>query len=388
MARIRSIRPEFWDDEEIALLSRDARLLLIACKNMADDEGLMRWTAPYLKANAFMYDDDVTIADIERLMGEIAGGGFVFPYRGGKAQQSLGWIINWDQKPNRPQPSKLPPPSWHNPQVREAYGERDGWMCQICGEEIHRTIGPGRDIADYGLSIDHNQPRSKGGSDYPSNLRAVHHTCNKRKGDDWVEDVPGPENSSLDEDVDHSLNEDVSESVNGSSETRAPFTAVVVGEGRVDVGEGRHSVIASPPPDSSPAPPMTATVIPLRSQQPPEPPPPEPASRFQQTTWDLFWARWPCKHHKQAAQTAWRYRGDSDQVILEGLDRWNAYWQADATEDRHIPHASRWLRERYWREPTPSLARRSTPRAEANQQARAAVVDVYARAVGEHEALP
>jgi hypothetical protein len=54
MARIRTIKPEFWEDDVIGSLSRDARLLFIATLNLADDEGLLRWSAAYLKASAFM----------------------------------------------------------------------------------------------------------------------------------------------------------------------------------------------------------------------------------------------------------------------------------------------------------------------------------------------
>ena len=38
MARIRSIKPEFWDDRKLAKrASRDARLLYIALWNLADE---------------------------------------------------------------------------------------------------------------------------------------------------------------------------------------------------------------------------------------------------------------------------------------------------------------------------------------------------------------
>ncbi len=62
MARIRTIKPEFWEDEGVAALSRDARLLWIATWNCADDEGILRWTPDYIKAQVFPYDADVTLA--------------------------------------------------------------------------------------------------------------------------------------------------------------------------------------------------------------------------------------------------------------------------------------------------------------------------------------
>ena len=61
MPRIRTVKPEFWEDELLGVMPRDARLLFIATFNMADDEGILRWTPAYIKAQAFMYDDDLTI---------------------------------------------------------------------------------------------------------------------------------------------------------------------------------------------------------------------------------------------------------------------------------------------------------------------------------------
>jgi hypothetical protein len=42
MSRIRTIKPEFWEDEGNGRLSALARLLFIATFNMADDEGRLR----------------------------------------------------------------------------------------------------------------------------------------------------------------------------------------------------------------------------------------------------------------------------------------------------------------------------------------------------------
>lgn len=233
MARIRSIKPEFWESEEVALMTRDARLLYIATWNLADDEGLLRWTAPYLKANAFMYDDDVTVDVVGTLMDEIVAAGFVLPYRAGATKAELGWIPSFHrhQKPNRPQPSKLQAPNWRDGRVRTAYLVRDGGCCGICGEEILPVRG-GFDDDDAvrpsrGLSIDHIEPRSAGGSDYPSNLRAVHKECNSRKG-------------SRDDSLNDSLND-----ADASGDACAA-ALIAGGEGR-GVGEGDVRAAASQP---------------------------------------------------------------------------------------------------------------------------------------------
>lgn len=203
MARIRTIKPEFWQDEVIATLSREARLLFIASLNMADDEGILRWSPEYVKSQAFAFDDDITTPLTEQFMEELTEAALIYPYHGGKAQQRLGVIVNFrkHQKVNRPQPSKLPAPSLQSPEVRRMYGRRDSWTCHICKGQINEK--PQVDDR-YNLSIDHIKPQSEGGSDHPSNLKAAHQTCNKRRRDN-----PPPEHHD-------SLSDSVNESMNGS----------------------------------------------------------------------------------------------------------------------------------------------------------------------------
>lgn len=188
MARIRTVKPEFWEDEGIASLSREARLLYIATWNHADDEGILRWTPEFVKAQVFPYDDDIDTPAVEQLMAELQDGDFVFAYRAGRLQQRLAFVLRFHQhqRINRPQPSKFPPPSLQNPEVRRAYARRDDWRCGICGEQIAERV---EDVGGMGppkaleLSIDHIVPRAEGGPDDPSNLRATHFGCNAGRRD-------------------------------------------------------------------------------------------------------------------------------------------------------------------------------------------------------------
>lgn len=241
---MRTVKPEFWDDEVIGSLSRDARLLFIATWNAADDEGLLRWNAAYLKAQAFMYDDDIGLESVERLMGEIVQNELIFPYRGGKTQQRLGVVVKFHkhQRINRPQPSKLPAPSLQSTPVAEMYGRRDEWTCHICGEEI---AWPGKPGHPRDLELDHVQPRSKGGTDYPSNIRASHGSCNASKKDK----VRGRPNDSL--------NDSVNDSLNDSSTCDERLTDGVV-KGKGVVGEKVEEEAAPPSPGAAPRSPGTA----------------------------------------------------------------------------------------------------------------------------------
>lgn len=72
----------------------------------------------------------------------------------------------------------------HRGSVRERYSpfavaERDGWICQICGESVDRDLRyPDRRC----LSMDHVVPLSRGGDDVMENIQAAHLECNWGKG--------------------------------------------------------------------------------------------------------------------------------------------------------------------------------------------------------------
>jgi hypothetical protein len=55
--RSRTVRPEFWSDEKLAKLSRDARLLFIGLWNTADDYGITKGHSAWLKSQIFPYDE-------------------------------------------------------------------------------------------------------------------------------------------------------------------------------------------------------------------------------------------------------------------------------------------------------------------------------------------
>ena len=65
MARIRTIKPEFWEDEKLAKLPVHARLLFIGTWNFADDNGVLLANPVLMKSHIFPYEDiDIsTISD-------------------------------------------------------------------------------------------------------------------------------------------------------------------------------------------------------------------------------------------------------------------------------------------------------------------------------------
>jgi hypothetical protein len=67
VARIRTIKPEFWVDEKVVECSAFARLLFIGLWNFADDDGRMEYREKKIKMQIFPSDT----LDISELIGEL-----------------------------------------------------------------------------------------------------------------------------------------------------------------------------------------------------------------------------------------------------------------------------------------------------------------------------
>ncbi len=104
MARIRTIKPEFWTDEKVVELSFPARLLFIGLWNFADDAGRLVHSPKRMKMQIFPSDS----VEIEKLVQELVDQELVEIYTVGK--DSILWIPTFleHQKIDRPTPSKLP----------------------------------------------------------------------------------------------------------------------------------------------------------------------------------------------------------------------------------------------------------------------------------------
>lgn len=58
-------------------------------------------------------------------------------------------------------------------------GDRDKWICHICG----KSVNP-KDHGAFAPTRDHLIPRSKGGSNIARNLKLAHRSCNEMRGTD------------------------------------------------------------------------------------------------------------------------------------------------------------------------------------------------------------
>jgi hypothetical protein len=110
MARIRTIKPEYWSDERMATVSLEARLLFLGLLNLADDEGRLRGHPALIRGALFPYDN-LNNAQVDGWLEELAASGRIQRYR--VDGESYVWVRNFEkhQKIDRPSPSKIPAPS-------------------------------------------------------------------------------------------------------------------------------------------------------------------------------------------------------------------------------------------------------------------------------------
>jgi hypothetical protein len=110
--RIRSLKPEIWQDEKIGDLSSWARLLFLGFITMADDEGRFRARPSLILGHVFPYDDEAA-KKINGWMSEVEQGGLVRFYEvDGKPYGMLPGFTK-HQRINRPSLSSLPTPPNH-----------------------------------------------------------------------------------------------------------------------------------------------------------------------------------------------------------------------------------------------------------------------------------
>src|SRR5690242_700587 len=107
MARIRTVKPEFFTHPEIVRLSIPARLLFLSLLTQADDEGRLYDQPKRIGANAFGEDDRV---NAERLLTELAGEGRISRYEADGRRCILVEHFKKHQRVDKPSPSNIPGP--------------------------------------------------------------------------------------------------------------------------------------------------------------------------------------------------------------------------------------------------------------------------------------
>lgn len=178
--RIRSIKPEFFKDEDLAELTPLARLLFQGLWCMADREGRLEDRPRRIKAEILPYDE----CDIESLLGSLGNAGFINRYSKGSVRCIQIKSFLRHQIPNRDEAqSELPSPEGvvgeyvkpPNATVRMRIYQRDRFTCVYCG----------LDMTDKSRArcLDLVVPLSQGGSHRDQNTVTACKKCAAKKAD-------------------------------------------------------------------------------------------------------------------------------------------------------------------------------------------------------------
>jgi hypothetical protein len=108
MARIRTIKPEFWTSEEVVECSVSARLMFIGLWNFCDDKGIHPYSIKTIKMEVFP-GDDIKLSSIENWLNELIKNALIRTYHIDNKKYLIvnGWHHQKIEKPNQKYPSPL-----------------------------------------------------------------------------------------------------------------------------------------------------------------------------------------------------------------------------------------------------------------------------------------
>jgi hypothetical protein len=142
MARIRTIKPEFWDSPDTARASLRARLLYIAMWNLADDYGV--GDGNYKRIIGFAFpNDEIGVSEIPRLIAEVSRTFSVmfFDFEG----RPYYWIPSWETHQRTEKRAKQRVPFPDDPKTLDSCGETGG-----VGDSAETLGSPGAGTGEQG----------------------------------------------------------------------------------------------------------------------------------------------------------------------------------------------------------------------------------------------
>lgn len=310
MARIRSIKPGFFLNEDVASLPFQWRLLFVGLWTQADREGRLEDRPMRLKAALFPYD----AVSIHDGLVELEKIGLIVRYEGDGQKLIAIPTFGKHQIPHRMEPpSELPGVNGErdgmgfapNEKRRAAIYERDGMACSYCGRDLSENV--------RARCVDHVIPLARGGSHNDANLVTACKTCNGKKSNKTPEEAGFPWPAGY-----------------GEVRMASPVNGVVNDPRTVDPLEGKGTVQGNGAREGN-----GTTAQPLRE-------------RFER-----FWAGYPKKTGKDAAWREWLKRSpsvDLTERILASVQqqRSSSQWLKDGGQ--FIPHPRTWLNQGRWQD--------------------------------------
>jgi hypothetical protein len=109
MPRSRVIKPEFWDDEKLAAISRDARLTFIGLWTYSDDYGVVKGHPGWLKNKIYPYEE-IRSSDFQKWLTELEKLQCILPFESDGEKFYYIRTFTTHQTINRPSAQRYPEP--------------------------------------------------------------------------------------------------------------------------------------------------------------------------------------------------------------------------------------------------------------------------------------
>lgn len=197
MARIRTIKPEFWTDETVVKLPFIARLLFIGMWNFADDSGALDYSPDRIKLQVLPAESDCDITDLIDLLAAAGLIDYWVTERGTEAITIRGWekhqkIDNPSRKTIiREDYRKKSIPTEERVAVARKYGCQPGGSvdasCHYCGMpgKVHWWMGQNNKLSRWitlsELEFDYFVSEHSGGPAESGNIVLACRSCNRGK---------------------------------------------------------------------------------------------------------------------------------------------------------------------------------------------------------------
>jgi len=160
MARIRTVKPEFWTDAKTGTLSELSKCLFIGMLNHCDDYGVLEWSTPEWKVKIFPYSLSTHGVLTEVICKEFLPRGLLTIFdrtvSDGEIKRYV-FIRNFDKHQVINRPSKPVLSDWRKSDTPASYARR-------LGEKYSDVTALLMDdsVSAHGVFTDHSSPEGKG----------------------------------------------------------------------------------------------------------------------------------------------------------------------------------------------------------------------------------
>lgn len=108
MPRIRTVKPEHWNDKQLPSISLQAHLLWIGTWNFSDDKGIFENDPLLIKSQIFPRRTDVRVDQVESWLGQLVKARYIVPFTHNGEGYFISRTFGTHQRIDKPQPSRIP----------------------------------------------------------------------------------------------------------------------------------------------------------------------------------------------------------------------------------------------------------------------------------------